>query len=405
MSLNAFNSKDFPQLHEGFHYLDTAASSLTPRSVLDAMEEYYRGYRANVHRGIYAESVRATNAYEGARTKIAQFIGALPREVIFTPGSTHSANMIVRMLEESFEWKEGERILTTVAEHHGTLVPLQEFAARRKLALEYLDLTKDRLSFAVQGYPLDQGVPLNEGVRVVSLILASNVTGTRYPVEEFAKKAKEAGALVITDATAAVGHVPVDVRTLGVDALWFSGHKMLGPTGIGVLWVKDELLSKLRPSIFGGGMIEKVSKVSSTWAGIPERFEAGTPNIAGAIGLGAAAEYLSAIGIENVGQHVSGLAASAIGALSALPGVRVLSPVENNVGIVSFVVDDVHPHDVGQILANHGVAVRTGHHCAMPLHEALGVKASTRASFYVYTTEEDIVALVEAVREAQKTFA
>lgn len=387
---------DFPQIHDRFTYLDTAASSLTPLPVLEAMDEYYAHYRANVHRGVYQESIRATQSYEDARKRVAALICASPEEIIFTPSSTHSANMLIRMFEESFEWKQGERILTTIAEHHGTLVPLQEFVARRKLALEYLDLSESRTSF-VQGESL-------AGVRVASFILASNVMGTRYPVEEHAKRAKEAGALVICDATAAVGHVPVDVRALGVDALWFSGHKMLGPTGVGVLWVKKELLSRLRPSVFGGGMIEKVTKAGSTWAEIPERFEAGTPNIAGVIGLGRAAEYLSALGIDGTETYVSTLTAKAIDALAAIPGVRVLSPKERNVGTVSFTVDGVHPHDVGQILASHGVAVRTGHHCAMPLHEALGVKASTRASFYVYNTEEDIVVLVEAVKAAQETF-
>jgi cysteine desulfurase/selenocysteine lyase len=388
---------DFPQLSVGLHYLDTVATSLTPRQVIEAMDEYYTCYRANIHRGVYGESIKATNAYEDARESVAAFIGAAPEEILFTPSSTYSANMFVRMLEESFEWKEGDRILTTVAEHHGTLVPLQEFAARRRLSLEYLDLTDDRLSF-VQRESLDR-------VRVASFILASNVTGTRYPVEEHAKRAREAGALVICDATAALAHTGVHVGTLGVDALWFSGHKMLGPTGIGVLWVRKELLETLRPSVFGGGMIEKVIKGKSTWTEIPARFEAGTPNIAGAIGLGRAVRYLSAVGTENIETHIITLTEKAIDALSAIPGIHIFSPKEKNVGTISFTVDGIHPHDVGQVLAHRGVAVRTGHHCAMPLHEALGVKATTRASFYVYNTKEDILALVEAIKTAQSTFA
>lgn len=389
--------RDFPQLREGFSYLDTAASSLTPRQVIGAMRAYYEGYRANVHRGMYEESIRATEEYESARKKIAALIGAKPGEVIFTPGSTYSANLLARMFEESFDWKVGERILTTVAEHHGTLVPLQEFAKRRKLSLEYLDFSEDKLSF-VQEYPLDGGV------RVASFVLVSNVTGTRYPVEEYAKRVKEAGAFIICDATAAVGHVPVDVKTLGVDALWFSGHKMLGPTGIGILWVREELLEKLRPSFFGGGMIEKVTQAGATWAPIPERFEAGTPNIAGAIGLGVAVDYLSSLRIAIIEEHISSLASKAIDALSAIPKLSVHSPKEKNTGIVSFTVEGVHPHDVGHILASRGVAVRAGHHCAMPLHEALGVKATTRASFYIYNTEEDIAVLVEGVKAAQEKF-
>jgi cysteine desulfurase/selenocysteine lyase len=389
---------DFPQIRDSSHYLDTAASSLTPVEVMEAMNEYYLHYRANVHRGIYAESTKATAAYEEARTKVAKLINARPEEIIFTPGSTHSANMLIRMIEESFEWKEGERIITTVAEHHGTLVPLQEFASRRKLALEYLDLAPDHLSFSGQ-------VPA--GVRVASFILVSNVMGTRYPIEGLAQEAKEAGALVICDATAAVGHTPVDAETLGVDALWFSGHKMLGPTGIGVLWVKKELLERLRPSVFGGGMIERVTKEGAIWSEIPTRFEAGTPNISGVIGLGVAADYLNGIGIGEIEKHSAILAFKAHRALEQIPGVRVLSPCDpkKNVGIVSFVVDGVHPHDVAQILADRGVAVRAGHHCAMPLHQSLGANATTRASFYFYNSEEDISALEAGVKDAQQKFA
>ncbi len=385
--------EDFPQLRPNTHYLDTAASSLTPTQVIQAMDDYYIQYRANIHRGLYKESVKATEAYEEARRKIAVFIGAEPGEIIFTPSATHSANMLVRTLEESFEWKEGETIVTTIAEHHGTLVPLQQFAKRRSLALGYIDASSQH----IQGEP-------SEHARIVSVMLVSNVFGTKFPVSEIANNAHTHGSIVISDATAAVGHTPVDVRTLGVDALWFSGHKILGPTGIGVLWVKRELLEKLEPSVFGGDMVERVTKEGAAWAEIPTRFEAGTPNIAGAIGLGGAIDYLGKIGVENIEKHSATLALQAYDALAAIPGARVLSPKERNVGTISFTIDGVHPHDVGQILADSDIAVRAGHHCAMPLHQSLGISASTRASFYLYNTEDDVSALVEGVRSAQKKF-
>ena len=383
---------DFPQLKEGKHYLDSAASSLTPLQVLDAVDAYYKDHRANIHRGLYEESVAASAAYDATRENVAKLIGAKKDEVIFTSGSTGSANMLVRMIEGSRTWNAGDRIVTTVLEHHGALVPLQEFAKRNGLVIDYIDpATCTQL----------------DGVKLLSIMAVSNVLGTKQPVASLAALAHAQGALVICDATAAVGHTPIDVVSLGVDALWFSGHKILGPTGVGVLWVKQELLDTLSPALFGGDMVERVTKEGATWVSGPERFEAGTPNISGVIGLGCAVDYLMQVGIEEIERHTATLAFRAHRALEQLPGVHVISPCDptKNVGIVSFVVDGVHAHDMGQILADHGVAVRAGHHCAMPLHKHLGIGATTRASFYLYNDERDIDALVEGVKKAQQIFS
>ncbi|MDO8521064.1 MAG: cysteine desulfurase [bacterium] len=404
--------KDFPQLDKpNYHYLDAAASSLTPTVVLDAVADYYHNYRANVHRALFKEAVTATEKYEEARKKVAKFIGAnSTEEVIFTSGATESSNMLVRMLEESSAfstWKpdvQVERrvnIVTTEMEHHSALVPLQQLVKRAKLELKYISL---------KNFGLDYGVAeklITKDTALVSVMLASNVVGTVNDVRGIADIAHAHGAIVVCDATAAVGHIPVDVKALGADALYFSGHKMLGPTGVGVLWVKGTLLEKLEPSSFGGHMISSVSKESAEWAPPPERFEAGTKNIGGVIGLGAAISYLENLGVEKIHEHVRELTAYAIAKLEQIHGVRVLAEHDTakNIGAVSFVCDFAHPHDVAEILARDNVAVRPGHHCAMPLHTALGVNATTRASFHVYNTKEDIDALIEGVLKAKNIFS
>lgn len=392
---------DFPQLKDGYHYLDAAASSLTPTSVLDAIADYYHNYRANVHRALFKEAVSATEKYEEARKKIAKFVGARgPEEIIFTSGATESSNMLVRSLEESGVLRAGN-IVTTEMEHHGALVPLQQLAKRANRELNYVPLV---------GFGLDYDAAarlITKDTALVSVMLASNVTGTLNDVARVAKLARAQGAIMLCDATAAVGHIPVDVSALGVDALYFSGHKMMAPTGVGVLWVKHTLLEKLQPSSFGGHMISSVSKDSAEWAPIPERFEAGTKNIGGVIGLGAAVDYLEALGVANVHEHVAELTAHAITKLEAISGVRVLAEhdTKKNTGVVSFVCDFAHPHDIAEILSREGVAVRPGHHCAMPLHTALGVNATTRASFHVYNTKEDIDALVAGILKAKSIFS
>ncbi|MEK7568492.1 MAG: cysteine desulfurase [Patescibacteria group bacterium] len=422
--------KDFPIFYEGppfvnlrrtalrkpLVYLDNAATSQTPRVVLDAMEAYYTDFRANIHRGSYEEGEMASAAYEEARGKVARFIGADPREVIFTSGATASSNMLVSMLEHSISGssdlpqegqnflrylKSGDEIVTTVMEHHASLIPLQALAKRQGLTLKHLPLGKDSLT-------IDHAVLeklITEKTKIVSVMLASNVTGAVNDVARIAECAHKVGALVICDATAAVGHMPVDVKKLSVDFLYFSGHKMCGPTGTGMLWGRGELLEKLEPSVYGGGIVDEVTLEKATWRGVPARFEAGTPNIAGAIGLGVAVEYLEKIGLTNIQEHSAMLVNEAIKQLEKISGVTVYAECDvQNVGVVSFVVDGVHSHDVAEILGREGVAVRAGHHCAMPFITALGVPATTRASFYLYNTMSDIDALVRGIKKAQEVF-
>lgn len=407
---------DFPFFSEGGKdtvYLDSAASSQTPRVVLEAMNAYYMKFRANVHRGLYESSEAASIAYEDARGKVARFIGVNPHEVVFTAGATMSSNILMLMLEYSsfprvplgfqggpLELEKGDEVVTTVSEHHGSIIPLQELARRNSLILKHIP---------VQGLALDWGVAdklITEKTKIVSVMLASNVTGAIYDVARIAKMAHEVGALVICDATAAVGHTPVDVNELGVDFLYFSGHKMCGPTGIGVLWGRGAVLEKLAPGFYGGGSIEEVTLAQATSAGVPERFEAGTPNIAGAIGLGAAVDYLERVGMEQVRTHMVELTREAITRFKEISGVRLIAEddASKNIGIVSFLVEGVHPHDVADILGREGVAVRAGHHCAMPLHTFLGVPATVRTSFYLYNTREDIDALVAGIKKVKEVF-
>lgn len=382
-------------------YLDNAASSQTPHVVLDAMNAYYVSSRANVHRGLYRASEEASLAYEQARAKVAQFIGAESREIIFTAGATASSNMLISMLEHSGMITAGDEIVTTVMEHHASLIPLQEVARRTSAHVKLIP---------IQGLSLDVDTAdelITKKTTIVSVCLASNVTGAINDVARIAGMAHTVGALVVCDATAAVGHMPVDVHMLGVDALYFSGHKMCGPTGIGVLWVRGELLEKLEPGVYGGGMVDSVTATTATWGLIPERFEAGTPPIAEAIGLGAAVDYLTSIGIERIRAHDEALAEEAIARLEKIPGVRVIAEKERgkNIGIVSFLIGGIHAHDVAYILGKENVAVRAGHHCAMPLHTTLGIVASTRASFYLYNTREDVDALIAGIKAVQHVFS
>ena len=397
--------KDFPIFLKGqpFAYLDTAATSQTPQVVLDVMDAYYTKFRANIHRGLYEVGEDASKAYDDARVKVARFIGAESHEVIFTAGATASSNMLVSMLEYSGIVKEGDEVVTTAMEHHASLIPLQELAKRNDLDLKHIPLAEDSVA-------LDYSVVeklITDKTKIVSIMLASNVTGVINEVARISEAAHKVGALVICDVTAAVGHMSVDVKTLGADFVYFSGHKMCGPTGIGVLWGRADVLKKLQPGVYGGGIVEEVTLARATYRGIPERFEAGTPNIAGAIGLGAAVGYLEEVGVENIHEHSKALADMAAKLLEEIPGVRVIAERDSlkNVGIVSFVVKGIHPHDVADILGKEGVAIRAGHHCAMPLvTDALGVPAVARASFYFYNTPEDIDALVRGIKKAQEIF-
>jgi len=383
-------------------YLDTVATSQTPRVVIDAVTAYYTEFRANVHRGSYKESEQASEAYEASRAKVAQFIGAKSaKEIIFTAGATASSNMLMAMLEHSNLVSKGDEVVTTVMEHHASSIPLQELAKRQGLILKHIPLAEHSV---VLDYEKAEEL-ITEKTKIVSVMLASNVTGTMNDVARIALMAHKVGALVICDATAGVGHMPVDVDALGVDFLYFSGHKMCGPTGVGVLWGKEELLETLEPGVYGGGIVNEVTLEKASWRGSPERFEAGTPNISGVIGFGSAVEYVETIGLANIQNHSQDLVTEAVAQLSEISGVTLYTaPSEQNVGTVSFTLDGIHPHDIAEILGRDRVAVRVGHHCAMPLITALGVNATVRASFYCYNTKEDIVALVRGIKKAKEIF-
>jgi cysteine desulfurase/selenocysteine lyase len=380
-------------------YLDSASSSLTPEPVLAAMDEYYRAYRANVHRGLYRASEQATQAFEDARAKVARFIGAQPKEVVFTRGTTESLNMVAHGLEHLVG--VGDEIVLTVAEHHANLVPWQQLATRTGAALRFVPLTK--------GLAIDADAfraALSPRTKVVALQWASNVLGTVHPLEALLPLVRAAApdAFVVVDAAQMAGHRRMDVAKLGADFVAFSGHKMYGPTGIGVLWGRMAALEQLAPTTFGGDMIDEVTLTSVTWADVPRRFEAGTQNIAGAIGLGAAVDFLSAVDFKALAKHEQELATYAAEKLSAIPGVTAFVPSGDRLGIVSFSVDGIHPHDVATVLDGQGVAVRAGFHCAMPLCQALGAERGlTRMSLGMYSTREDIDKLAAGIVRAQQT--
>lgn len=394
--------KDFPCLaHTNTAYLDTAATSQTPDAVIDAMDTYYKTFRANIHRGLYVSAETATMQYEGVREKVANFIGATKDEIIFTSGATASSNILTYALEQTFNLQAGDEIVLSEAEHHASLVPLQELARRKGLVLRFIPLAQDFDLDYAQAEAL-----IGDKTKIVSVMLASNVTGRIFDVARIAEYAHKKGAIMITDATAAVGHIPVNVKKLGVDFLYFSGHKMCGPTGVGVLYGTKEKLATLHPSFFGGGMINHVYQDHATWASDVSRFEAGTPPIAEVIGLGAAIDYLKRIGVQNIHDNVRELISYATTELGNAGGVRLLCPknANDNVGIVSFVIDGIHPHDIAQVLAKHDVAIRAGHHCAMPFMETLGVSATARASLYVYNSKEDVDRLIEGLHDVRQIF-
>ena len=394
---------DFPifKNNPGLVYLDSAASSQTPEPVLRAMDEYYRGYRSNIHRSMYALGERATMAYEKARENVADFIGAQNREVVFTAGSTMGMNMLIYSLEHHLDLKPGDEVVTTVTEHHSGLIPLQELAKRNGLVLKHIPLGSDFHLDYTQAEAL-----ITDKTKIVSLSLASNVLGTINDVNKVASYARRVGALVICDGTKAVGHIEVNVRKLDCDFLVFSGHKMCGPTGIGILYGKEAVLETLPPSIFGGGMVEEVSLANASFRDIPARFEAGTPNIVGAIGLGAAVDYLRGVGMERIAQHTQALTGYALAQLGGIDGVELFAQkdTQSNAGIVSFLIRGIHPHDIAEIAGRRNVALRAGHHCANPLMKELGVPALVRASFYIYNDKSDVDALVEVIAEAKRIF-
>ncbi len=401
--------KDFPILERLVHddrplvYLDNAATSQKPRQVIEAMERYYSRHNANVHRGIHVLAEEATALYEGARDLVTAFIGANAREeVVFTKNSTEALNLVAQCLSWGpLAVGPGDEVLITEMEHHSNIVPWQMLCQRTGATLRWIGLTDDgRLDLS----NLDE--LLTERTKVVSVVHISNILGTLNPVRLIGDRAHAVGALMVVDASQSVPQMPVDVKELGADVVVFTGHKLLGPTGIGVLWGRQSLLEELPPFLGGGEMIETVAMTGSTWAGLPHKFEAGTPPIAQAVGLGAAVEYLSALGMDNVAAHEQALTAYALERLGGVEGLRIIGPAEpvDRGGAVSFVLEGIHPHDVGQVLDSLGIAVRVGHHCARPVCVRFGVPATTRASFSVYSTAGEVDALVDGLARVKEIF-
>lgn len=397
--------QDFPILHKEMNghplvYLDNAATTQKPRQVIQALVDYYEGYNANVHRGIHTLAERATEAFEGARAKIARLIKSpTANQVVFTRNGSEGFNMV------AYGWarkrlKPGDVIVTSGMEHHSNLIPWQQAALETGATVKYIDLLPDgTLSQESYDKLLAEG-----GVKLVAFSAASNVLGTMTPVKEMVAKAHAVGAKVALDAVQAVPHMPVDVQDWGVDWISVAGHKMLAPTGTGFLWGKMELLEEMEPTYFGGSMISTVNLKGAKWAEVPAKFEAGTPNIADFIAYGAAVDYLTAIGMENVYAHEKMLTEYAWERLSAIEGMRLFGPRQPRAGLISFDVEGIHPHDMSAVLNEDGVAIRVGHHCAQPLMEILDVPATNRASFYVYNTKEEIDRLVESLLHAKEFF-
>ena len=396
---------DFPILQrrvkgQSLVYLDNAASSQKPVQVLDAMDRYYRETHANVHRGVHTLSEEATAQYEGARVKVSKFIGACcAKEVIWTRNATEAMNLV------AYSWgranlKQGDRVLLTEMEHHANLVPWQILAAEKGIELDFVRVADD-------GTLILDELPklLTPRTKLFGFTAASNVLGTLNPVKELTAEAHKAGALVLLDACQSVPHMPVDVQALDIDFAAFSGHKMLGPTGSGVLWGRREILNAMPPFMGGGDMIREVKLRQSKWNELPWKFEAGTPAIAEAIGLGAAVDYLSALGMDNVFAAEHELVSYAMEQLQDIEGLKMLGPRNGRTGLVSFILGNVHPHDIAAALDSLGIAIRAGHHCAQPLHERFGVPATARASFYVYNTREEVDILVRGLRKVAEYFS
>ncbi|MEV6397510.1 cysteine desulfurase [Streptomyces sp. NPDC051907] len=403
--------KDFPILDRVIHdgkklvYLDNAATSQTPRQVLDVLSEYYEQHNANVHRGVHVLAEEATALYEGARDKVAAFINAPSRdEVIFTKNASESLNLVANMLgwaDEPYRVDSETEVVITEMEHHSNIVPWQLLSQRTGAKLKWFGLTDDgRLDLS------DIEQVITEKTKVVSFVLVSNIMGTINPVEAIVRRAQEVGALVLIDASQAAPHMVLDVQALGADFVAFTGHKMCGPTGIGVLWGRQELLEDLPPFLGGGEMIETVSMHSSTYAPAPHKFEAGTPPIAQAVGLGAAVDYLTSIGMDKIAQHEHVLTEYAVKRLLEVPDLRIIGPTtaEDRGAAISFTLGDIHPHDVGQVLDEQGIAVRVGHHCARPVCLRYGIPATTRASFYLYSTPAEVDALVDGLEHVRNFF-
>jgi cysteine desulfurase/selenocysteine lyase len=404
--------KDFPiferTIRDGKRlvYLDSGATSQKPWVVINAESDFYSKHNAAVHRGAHQLAEEATDAYEGARAIVAKFLGAKDSEIIFTKNATESINAVAYAMGNAepgnrFALTASDSIVVTEMEHHANLIPWQQLAKRTGAQLKWFKVNQDsRLDLS----NIDQVITAD--TKVVAITHQSNVLGTIIPLDAIVKRAHEVGAVVVLDACQSVPHMSVNVAELDIDFLAFSGHKAVGPTGVGVLWGKAELLEDLPPFLTGGSMVTAVTMESATWAAAPQRFEAGVPNMAQAVGLGAALNYLSNIGMDAIAEHERSLTGYALEKLLAIPGLRIVGPQENiqRGAALSFTLKDIHPHDVGQYVDSQGIAVRTGHHCAWPLTKIMNVPATTRASFYLYNDEHDVDDLVEALLGAQKYF-
>ena len=385
-------------------YLDSGATSQKPEAVITAEANFYRTINAAVHRGAHLLAEEASEAYESARANVAKFIGAKTDEVIFTKSATESLNMIAYSLGNPASTPHisvGDEIVVSEMEHHANLIPWQQLAKRTGAKLNWFSITKDgRLDLS------NIANVITKKTKIVAITHQSNVFGTIIPLAEITKAAHAVGALVVLDACQSAPHFAIDVKELGVDFLAFSGHKTLGPTGIGVLWGKAEVLEKLEPALFGGSMVDSVTMEGATWASAPRKFEAGVPNMAQAVGLSAAIDYLNTVGMEKIFEHEQELTEQLLTGLSKISGVNVVGPLDmkDRGGVVSFTIDGVHPHDVGQVLDQYGIAVRTGHHCAWPLMKKLNLVGTTRASFHLYNDANDITALLEAIEKVKSYF-
>ena len=399
--------REFPTLEQSINgrplvYLDNAATSQKPRVVLDALQAYYENDNSNVHRGIHELSRRATVAYEESRAKVAGWVGAAePSEIVWTRGTTEAINLV------STAWGldnvgEGDEILISVLEHHSNIISWQLLARRTGAVIKYIELDE-------QGRWILDELPqlLTDRTKIVAISHVSNALGTVNPVKRVAAAAHEVGALVLVDGAQGAVHMKVDVQDLGVDCYAFSGHKMCGPTGIGVLWARRDLLDSMEPYQGGGEMIHFVGRDESSWATVPHKFEAGTPNIAGAIGMGAAIDFLSGVGMDAIARHEHELLGYALERMSALDGIRIYGPQspDEHSALISFTLGDAHPHDISTILDSEGIAVRAGHHCAQLAMQHFGISATARASIYLYNTESDIDRLIEGLEQVQSIFA
>lgn len=384
---------------EALVYLDNAATTQKPQAVLETLQAYYQKDNANVHRGVHTLAERATRQYEASRQKVADFIGAKSgKEVIFTRGTTTSLNWVGKFAEQVL--KPGDEVLISIMEHHANILPWQQVCQKTGARLVYAYLKKGKLDMN------DLQSKLGANTKFVSIAHVSNVLGCVNPIQEIARLAHAQGAYLVVDAAQSVPHMTVDVQDLDCDILAFSGHKLLGPTGIGVLYGKEALLNQMNPVEFGGEMIDFVYEQEATWKPLPWKLEAGTPHIAGAIGLGAAISYLDAIGMDQVHAHEADLVAYTLPRLQAIAGLTVYGPerADERSGVLAFNIDGLHPHDLATALDYEGVAVRAGHHCAQPLHKYLGLHSTVRASFYLYNTREDCDRLIEAILKAKEFF-